>query len=93
MATVALGFIREAEKECKLSTAIPNEIIHLILLFLFFAASDLSLISGDVDIKTIIDSIKYRYFENNNHDNKSYNNYTWIGSSILIALNLFQQSD
>ena len=83
MATLAFGFVHEIENAYKLSTAVPFEIIHLIILFLHFGGADLTLIPGDVDIKTISDTLNYRYFS----VDKSI--YTWI-NSILIAINPYQ---
>ena len=81
-----LGYIHLIEKEHILFSSIPNEIIHVIILFLYFGASDLSMIVGDIDIKTISDSIHYRYFQNK----RTRSNYTWISNQILISINPYQ---
>ena len=81
-----LGYIHLIEKEHNLSFTIPHEIIHIILIFLYFGASDLSMIVGNVDIKTISDSIHYRYTQNK----RTRSIYTWISNQILIFINPYQ---
>ena len=87
MATLAFGFVHEIENAYKLSTAVPFEIIHLIILFFQFGFADLTLIPGDVDIKTISDTLNYRY----RYFSGDKSIYTWI-NSILIAINPYQSS-
>ena len=60
-----LGYIHVTERECKLSSTIPNEIIHLIILFTYFGGTDLNTIQSVEHIKlntNIIETnITYKY--------------------------------
>ena len=88
---VVFGFIHEMQKHYDISEEIPMEIIHLIVLYFYYAPSDLSQLDvdypyNDITIDKILDILHFRY---SRFGNRSI--YTAIGNRILIAINAFKE--
>ena len=81
---LVIAYIHDIEKKYNLSTNVPQEIITLILFFFVIDIADLVHLEGDINLDTICDIIRYKYFKKNNPSI-----YTSI-SNVLLAINPYQ---